>query len=430
MDLLKSCLPTRSNHNIYLIEDDDDLMDNEQQINKWCVCHCLPKKRKEGLIQLPEGNVRSNRQEFDLQAELDRQEHDINDFLSPFSQEGLIQTEYSPLSRNIAQYPFLLEEEEDAQSLSEHRITAIIDERPKKKVNSARTFNAINIKPAAISQQLSTISLPPITNINTSNRNSETRFSRPGEPSEITIRPIIPGSVFVDSPTELVDTRSFTAALENTAVKPLQETMIPPTTVPNFNKNRDLSAAAVSVKIPYQPSPPMQYDLKPSSLTSTHSLTIPGTSNARRPSAVAAAQSLIGNKIEGFTEKFALFKKNINTIANGDSSDSSDNESVHDDSNHYHNYNTSEPRDKSVPWESFVAKFNKQSSQSSQSKKQTFSTSRPSDEFEEGRESDFYDEELFDFSKVAAVGKNLGSGFRNALSSLSTKIKNTQLPTP
>lgn len=131
MDLLKSCLPTRSNHNIYLIEDDDDLMDNEQQINKWCVCHCLPKKRKEGLIQLPEGNVRSNRQEFDLQAELDRQEHDINDFLSPFSQEGLIQTEYSPLSRNIAQYPFLLEEEEDAQSLSEHRITAIIDERPK-----------------------------------------------------------------------------------------------------------------------------------------------------------------------------------------------------------------------------------------------------------------------------------------------------------
>lgn len=211
-------------------------------------------------------------------------------------------------------------------------------------MNSARTFNAINIKPAAISQQLSTISLPPITNINTSNRNSETRFSRPEEPSEITIRPIIPGSVFVDSPTELVDTRSFTAALENTAVKPLQETMIPPTTVPNFNKNRDLSAAAVSVKIPYQPSPPMQYDLKPSSLTSTHSLTIPGTSNARRPSAVAAAQSLIGNKIEGFTEKFALFKKNINTIANGDSSDSSDNESVHDDSNHYHNYNTSEPR--------------------------------------------------------------------------------------
>lgn len=87
-------------------------------------------------------------------------------------------------------------------------------------------------------------------------------------------------------------------------------------------------------------------------------------------------------------------------------------------------------RDKSVPWESFVAKFNKQSSQSSQSKKQTFSTSRPSDEFEEGRESDFYDEELFDLSKVAAVGKNLGSGFRNVLSSLSTKIKNTQLPTP
>jgi hypothetical protein len=207
----------------------------------------------------------------------------------------------------------------------------------KKKVNSARTFNATNTKPAAVSQQLSTISLPPITNINTSNRNSETRFSRPGEPSEIAIRPIIPGSVFVDSPTELVDTRSFTAALENTAVKPLQETMIPPTTVHNFNKNRDLSAAAVSVKIPYQPSPPMQYDLKPSSLTSTHSLTIPGASNTRRPSAVAVAQSLIGNK-------FALIKKNINTIANDDSSDSSDNESAHDDGNHYHNYNTSEPR--------------------------------------------------------------------------------------
>lgn len=211
-------------------------------------------------------------------------------------------------------------------------------------MNSARTLNAINTKPAAVSQQLSTISLPPITNINTSNRNSQTRFSRPGEPSEIAIRPIIPGSVFVDSPTELVDTRSFTAALENTAVKPLQETMIPPTTVPNFNKNRDLSAAAISVKIPYQPSPPMQYDLKPSSLTSTHSLSIPGASNTRRPSAVAVAQSLIGNKIEDITGKFALFKKNINTIGNDDSSDSSDNESGHDDGNHYHNYNTSEPR--------------------------------------------------------------------------------------
>lgn len=109
--------------------------------------------------------------------------------------------------------------------------------------------------------------------------------------------------------------------------------------------------ATTLTRTPYQPLPPMQHDNIPTAIHTTSSAVIlnnPSTLDTapiqpsvapvmgRRPSVVAAAQSLLGDKLDDFTEKLAFIKKNIIM-----SLDSEDEEELSHNNNRY--YNTQAP---------------------------------------------------------------------------------------
>jgi hypothetical protein len=122
--------------------------------------------------------------------------------------------------------------------------------------------------------------------------------------------------------------------------------------------------ATTLTRVPYQPPPAMQANmptqplhhqpatsfsshLTPSASANTssnlpqkqqhHQSIHPAGAGGRRPSVVAAAQNLLGDKLDDFTEKLAFIKKNIIMSMDSDGEDAE--EFGADQNNHY--YNTS-----------------------------------------------------------------------------------------
>ncbi|KAI9269808.1 hypothetical protein BY458DRAFT_510483 [Sporodiniella umbellata] len=205
------CLPKKNA--IYLEEDEQD----ESTSSLWCAC-------------FPKGNRVEIAEENDLQDTISPY-HDINDFLSPpqewWGRESFVQTEYSPLKSSS----ILETDDADAESLSEHRITALVEDRP-----------------------LAALKLPT--------------------------HRVLPGSVFVDSPTELVDIK-----------RPF------PTEVPIIGQ--DFPTMGL-IKTPHPPQTP---------------LALPEPSS-QRPS--------ITDKFSGFSEMMASLKKNIAIDASDEDDDFDD----------------------------------------------------------------------------------------------------------
>lgn len=135
MNLLESCLPRRTGSQIRLLDDDDNV--NDDHTLSFC---CLLKRKRRGNIHLPE-DMESN-EILDFDEIRTRQEQDLHEYLyglsdwpsknnkDSFRGNGFIQSEYSPIAGNISHTSSLVEEE-DAQFLLEHRISAIIDDGPK-----------------------------------------------------------------------------------------------------------------------------------------------------------------------------------------------------------------------------------------------------------------------------------------------------------
>jgi hypothetical protein len=101
--------------------------------------------------------------------------------------------------------------------------------------------------------------------------------------------------------------------------------------------------ATTLTRVPYQPLPPLQISPPSFSPSSSHLHTIikPQASlssssslqhTKRRPSLVTTAQSILGDKLDDFTEKLAFIKKNIIM-----SIDNDDEEEDGSSSNHYYN---------------------------------------------------------------------------------------------
>lgn len=99
--------------------------------------------------------------------------------------------------------------------------------------------------------------------------------------------------------------------------------------------------ATTLTRVPYQPLPPLKISPPPFSPSSSHSHTIikPQASSSssiphtgRRPSLSTTAQSILGDKLDDFTEKLAFIKKNIIM--------SMDNDEEEDSSSSNHHYNT------------------------------------------------------------------------------------------
>lgn len=98
---------------------------------------------------------------------------------------------------------------------------------------------------------------------------------------------------------------------------------IPTATFQNQQPKQGEFPATTLTRVPYQPLPPLQISPPSFSPSSSHSHTIikPQTSSSsssssiqhtgRRPSLVTTAQSILGDKLDDFTEKLAFIKKNI-----------------------------------------------------------------------------------------------------------------------
>lgn len=118
---------------------------------------------------------------------------------------------------------------------------------------------------------------------------------------------------------------------------------IPTATFQNQQPKQGEFPATTLTRVPYQPLPPLQISPPSFSPSSSHSHTIikPQTSSSsssssiqhtgRRPSLVTTAQSILGDKLDDFTEKLAFIKKNI--IMSIDNDEEEDGSS----SNHYYN---------------------------------------------------------------------------------------------
>ncbi|CEJ02211.1 hypothetical protein RMCBS344292_16223 [Rhizopus microsporus] len=437
MNLLESCLSRRTGSQIHLSDDDDNVNDNH--ILSFC---CLLKRETRGEIHLPE----ENNEILDFDVIRSRQEQDLNEYsygLSDWSSRNnkgsfrgnsFIQSEYSPLAGNHSQTSSLVEEEEDAQFLSEQRISAIIDDGLK--LNSAHIYHNNNVESAVNHQDLLDIALTP-QNINKYSSDTENESMSSDEQSntvqETSVH--ITESVLAESPKDLPSIKPCSIESSSSRESTLSEIDNP--IEPNFSTDIDFPTARVA-KLPYQPVPPMTIGFKPSSSISTPVYAVPNQSGTRRPSVVAAAQNLLGDKLDDFTEKLAIIKRNIINNVNNDTSDLSDDESVDDVSNHYYDYNTSDQRQRPPPWDTFISKFNKQASPNT--RRQLFPLRRSvsiDDTQNERRLSNFYEEdELFDLNKIVAISKNVrtfseevvGNGIRTMFNNISTRIKNVQLP--
>lgn len=145
-----------------------------------------------------------------------------------------------------------------------------------------------------------------------------------------------------------VNESSQLVSLVNTAG--LSESNKKPTSSYNGpQKHANEFPATTLTRVPYQPLPPLQISpssFSPSASSSSthhpHTLIKPQASTSslstshnpgRRPSLVTTAQSILGDKLDDFTEKLAFIKKNIIMSMDNDDDEDDDGDSY----NHYYN---------------------------------------------------------------------------------------------
>jgi hypothetical protein len=151
MNLLGSCLPKRTGTRIYLPEDDEDDIVNHNYTSNSCFASCCfpfcqtRGNNRESLIRLPEGVHRQTiddyldpRSPVSIEALLAEQEEELDHYYGQTDDEdayhgpAVATSKYTPLSLNLVDtLSSSFFEEEDAQFLSEHRISAILVDRPK-----------------------------------------------------------------------------------------------------------------------------------------------------------------------------------------------------------------------------------------------------------------------------------------------------------
>lgn len=151
MNMLGICLPKCTGKSIYLPEDDEDddirTYTSENGFTSCCLMfHKTRGSSREGLIQLPEGAQRQTtlddyldpRSPVSIEALLAEQEEELDHYYGQTDDEDayhgptIATNKYTPLSLTLVDtFASSFFEEEDAQFLSEHRISAILVDRPK-----------------------------------------------------------------------------------------------------------------------------------------------------------------------------------------------------------------------------------------------------------------------------------------------------------
>lgn len=147
MNMLGICLPKCTGKSIYLPEDDEDddirTYTSENGFTSCCLMfHKTRGSSREGLIQLPEGAQRQTtlddyldpRSPVSIEALLAEQEEELDHYYGQTDDEDAYhgpQKKFGSLDFNFENTNSSFFEEEDAQFLSEHRISAILVDRPK-----------------------------------------------------------------------------------------------------------------------------------------------------------------------------------------------------------------------------------------------------------------------------------------------------------
>lgn len=129
MNVFETCLPKRTGTRIYLPEDEE----GEERTSCFSCCLWTRNKYQEGLIRLPEGrrtidDYLDPRSPVSIEVLLAEQEEELDHYLGQTDDEDAFIN--SRRKYSFVNNTFL---EEDAQFLSEHRISAILVDRPKVK---------------------------------------------------------------------------------------------------------------------------------------------------------------------------------------------------------------------------------------------------------------------------------------------------------
>ncbi|OAD07145.1 hypothetical protein MUCCIDRAFT_107747 [Mucor lusitanicus CBS 277.49] len=513
MNVFETCFPKKRS-DIYLPEDDVDL--DEPNASRLCCCLNFRGSNKQGLIRLPTNNRNQRtiddyldpRSPVSIEVLLQEQEEELDHYFGQTDDEDAYHgppKKSGPLDLNFETTNSSFFEEEDAQFLSEHRISAILVDRPK--LSGAHIFKEDT---PVMEQELLDVVVP--TKSTSTGSISSRRFafrkvesseeededeeeekeeiqqhtttqipssSSPQELTSITNKPNPYTTSLSASSSTSTTTSVSLPSITNTSVQPMEQQSVNgkasesssqlvspvntaclpdgtykiPTSAQNGSqKHANEFPATTLTRVPYQPLPPLQISppsfspsasassssshhphsvvvVKPqastSSLSTTHN---PG----RRPSLVTTAQSILGDKLDDFTEKLAFIKKNI--IMSMDNDDEED-----DDGDSYNHYYNADRRISQEMYRKRAGSLGKSDEMSRTSRlSNTSSTSlltpppRSSSITQNHPGAEEEDEdEIFD--KVVAISKNvrtfgegvMGNGLR-MFNNLSTRIKNAQ----
>ncbi|KAK4517987.1 eukaryotic translation initiation factor 2 subunit gamma [Mucor velutinosus] len=512
MDAFETCFPKKRS-DIYLPEDDVDF--DEPNVNRLCCCFNFRGNNRQGLIQLPTNNRNQRtiddyldpRSPVSIEALLQEQEEELDHYFGQTVDEDAYHgppKRFGPLDLNFETTNSSFFEEEDAQFLSEHRISAILVDRPK--LSSAHLFKEDT---PVMEQELVDVGVPTkstSTGSISSRRfafrkeepseeeevfgdikareieaNTTTQIPSPLSPQELTsitnkLNPYTTSAspLSTSSPTSTATSASL-PSITYTSVQPMEQQLVNgkangssqlvspvntaglsgsnykiPTSSQNGpqQKHANEFPATTLTRVPYQPLPPLQISppsfspsasassashhphtvIKPqasiSSLSSSHN---PG----RRPSLVTTAQSILGDKLDDFTEKLAFIKKNI--IMSMDNDDDEDDDG--DTYNHYYNADKRISQEMHRKRAASVGKSDQMSRTSRLSNNSSTSllTPPPRSSSITQNHSSTEEEEDEIFDKVVAISKNvrtfgegvMGNGLR-MFNNLSTRIKNAQ----
>lgn len=145
MNFFESCFPKRTDTRVYLpLEDGENEYEasNNKSFRNCFTCCLWRGQRKDGPIRLPEGatarrtidDYLNPRSPVSIEVLLAEQEEELDHYIGQQTDDD----DASPPNRRKSGMSYSFMDEEDAQFLSEHRISAILVERPKvffKKMN-------------------------------------------------------------------------------------------------------------------------------------------------------------------------------------------------------------------------------------------------------------------------------------------------------
>ncbi|KAI8636048.1 hypothetical protein BD408DRAFT_487156 [Parasitella parasitica] len=474
MNVFETCF-AKKRSDIYLPEDDGE--DDDDNVNRMCCCFDFRGNQRQGLIQLPTNNNNSQRTIDDyldprspvsIEVLLQEQEEELDHYYGQTDDEDGYhgpQKKFSPFDLNFENTNASFFEEEDAQFISEHRISAILDD--------CRKSTDLQIPEDILNQEMleEVVSAPTkrSSTANVSNRRFAFKMVQPEEetesnteiplsasPQELssinnTCKPYTSSVISLSASSSLSTT---SASLPSTTHK-LAETVIERGVVEKGESVSPANAVALDLsgpssgnysipagsqntqrqkhgefpattltRVPYQPLPPPLHTTDKLQTSTSSSTYTQRQSSGRRPSLVTTAQTILGDKLDDFTEKLAFIKKNI--IMSLDS----------DDEDHY--YNADSKKAGSAGKSDRNSSISNGSSASLPSPlplRTSSMTNNSADRklFNAQHDSDEEEEEIFDFSKVVAIRKNMrtfGEGMMDnglrMFNSLSTRIKNAQ----